>query len=391
MPGQNGARHLAFAFAVVVTALTVAACLTPNPTATPVPTQTPTPRPTFTNTVLPTATATRTATITSTPTPAITATPTTNPNLNPLTGLAVSNPALLQRRPVQVCIDNQPEVRPQFGLDRADIVYEYLMENYYNTRFTAMYFGQDADRIGPVRSARLVNLQLAPMYDAALACSGASDRTRWELKDNKKIYDYIYLDTGIDDPGINRYFAAYGRSRAQNTILLQTSTTAVHQWLKDIGKEGQVAIKGFTFSTEKPSAIAATTITIPYTADCCSVTWTYDPASGRYLRTMNGEPHVDGVTKEQLGAVNVIVVYAEHRPTNIVEDQLGGTAIDIVLTGEGKASLFRDGVAIAALWRRSAIGVPLQIVDATGKPVPLHPGNTWVEIAPDINFEATFK
>jgi hypothetical protein len=33
----------------------------------------------------------------------------------------------------------------------------------------------------------------------------------------------------------------------------------------------------------------------------------------------------------------------------------------------------------------------MQIVDAGGKPVPLHPGNTWIEIVPDVSFVVDFK
>jgi len=72
---------------------------------------------------LPTATATPTPT--RTPTPTITPTPVivqygpTNfpDNVNPLTGLEVSNPALLDRRPMMIKVSNFPrEGRPHAGL-----------------------------------------------------------------------------------------------------------------------------------------------------------------------------------------------------------------------------------------------------------------------------------
>ena len=59
------------------------------------------------------------------------------------------------------------------------------------------------------------------------------------------------------------------------------------------------------------------------------VDWSYDPAQGQYLRQMEGQPHLERLTNEQIAASNVIILYAEHRKTNIVEDTLGATAIDI--------------------------------------------------------------
>jgi hypothetical protein len=63
----------------------------------------------------------------------------------------------------------------------------------------------------------------------------------------------------------------------------------------------------------------------------------------------------------------------------------------IRLTGDGKVTVFRDGVAILATWKRAGLNDFMQIVDAQGKPVPLHTGNSWIEIVPDVDFKVTFK
>jgi hypothetical protein len=325
-----------------------------------------------------------------TATPAVPPTPTTNPNTNPLTGITLSDPSVLQKRPLHICIDNDPASRPQIGLNKADIVYEYVMERFYNTRFTAVFWGQEAERVGPIRSARLINLELTPQYDALLACSGGSDPIRWLLITDKRFFDYTYLDIDLFDPQY-RYFDIYGKNTRVGTNLVQTSIASLRKWLLDNKKEKTVKVQGLTFSLATPAAMPATSISIPYPEACCGVQWTYDAASNRYLRTMNGEPHSDGVTKERLSAANVIVVYASHEETDIVEDSTGATAIRIVLTGEGKASLFRDGVAIAALWKRAGLTDMMQIVDAQGKALPLRPGNSWIEIVPDVTFDVTFK
>jgi len=130
----------------------VEATLTAQPTATPLPTATNTPPPTLT------------------PTPArVQYGPTNFPeNINPLTGLAVSDPALLNRRPVMVKVSNFPrEGRPHAGLSFADIVFDYYTGEGSN-RFLAVFYGQDSVQAGPIRSGRLVDRWLVGMYKGIL-------------------------------------------------------------------------------------------------------------------------------------------------------------------------------------------------------------------------------
>ena len=94
---------------------------------------------------------------------------------NFLTGELVNDPAQLQRRPLAIKISNAPPsfVRPQSGLNSADWVYEHTAEGNI-TRFTLILYGKDVAQVGPIRSARLIDVELPAMYDAALAFSGAS-------------------------------------------------------------------------------------------------------------------------------------------------------------------------------------------------------------------------
>ncbi|HLU11669.1 MAG TPA: DUF3048 domain-containing protein, partial [Oceanobacillus sp.] len=86
-------------------------------------------------------------TATSTPEPTPTAIPGLigpefAPNVNPLTGLTVDDPAILERRPMVVKISNAPPlVRPQAGLNAADIVFEHYAEGGL-TRFSAIFYSQ---------------------------------------------------------------------------------------------------------------------------------------------------------------------------------------------------------------------------------------------------------
>ena len=93
--------------------------------------------------------------------------------VSPFTGLEVDDPARLNRMPAAVKISNSPIARPQSGLSKADVVIEHLAEGDI-TRFTAIFHSEDAERIGSVRSARLIDLEIPVLFDAFLVYSGAN-------------------------------------------------------------------------------------------------------------------------------------------------------------------------------------------------------------------------
>src|SRR5258708_34686864 len=76
--------------------------------------------------------------------------------------------------PAMVQVENAPDSRPHSGLQKADIVYEYLVEGGI-TRFTVIYFKPSgSEKIGPVRSASLVALRLVKADQGGPFSSGAS-------------------------------------------------------------------------------------------------------------------------------------------------------------------------------------------------------------------------
>jgi len=138
-----------------------------------------TPEPTIALTRTATLQPTASVTFTLTPTFPATTTPSPtpygnfDPGVNPLTGLPVNDPTKLERRPVMVKVSNWPRSgRPHAGLTSADIVFEYFIGHQMN-RFLAVYYGEDADMIGPVRSGRLVDAQLVNFYQGILAYGDA--------------------------------------------------------------------------------------------------------------------------------------------------------------------------------------------------------------------------
>jgi hypothetical protein len=341
--------------------------------ATAAPTSTPPPAtPTL---VPPTDTPVPTPTVTPTPAPTM---PPRPENEDPLTGLGVDDPAVLQRRPLHIRIGNDPAARPQVGLSEADLVYEEIVE-WWVTRYTAVYLSQTPETVGPIRSARLINTQLTQQYSAALVNSGGSDGVRWELSQ----LPIVNLDEYFWP---KPYF--YRENQGWQTRLA-INTVAARELMKDEGMEAAVPLRGFTFSDAPMGGDPATTILIPYPKQTSRVEWRYDADSGRYLRWVSDEPLLDFANDLQISAANVIIYYAEHLPTDIVEDSNGATSIRIIVNGEGRAQIFRDGLVIEGLWRADGTQTP-DFVFPNGERVPLKPGNSWIEVVP-TDYEVVVK
>jgi hypothetical protein len=298
------------------------------------------------------------------------------PDINPLTGLKVADPALLQRRPIMVRVGNDPGARPQVGLDEADVVYEEIVE-WWVTRFTGVYLSRDPAMIAPIRSARLINLPLAIQYQAALANSGASDPVRWELSQSEiaNLDEYF-----VPEP----YF--YRPNEGWQTRLA-FDAQAGRDYMANEGLDSQVKLRGFIFdeilqiNNLPQSAMGnAETVIIPYPKQTSEARWEYEKNSGKYVRFITGTPLV-AFNGDQIRASNVLIYFAEHQETNIVEDSNGATSIRIIVNGRGAAWLLRDGKVLKGNWETDGRETPLFIFD-NGQPMPLKPGNTWVQVVP---------
>ncbi len=201
--------------------------------------------------------------------------------------------------------------------------------------------------------------------------TGAGNDTRWWLK-NKMAAPYFDVD--LDDPSNSVYSFSLGENWMTR---MQSSTARLRKWLASVKKEQAVKLRGFVFSDTAPSGGGGTSVTVPYPAP---VTWTYDPASGRYLRSIGSARHMDAQSGRQIDAANVVVQTVKHEATNWVEDVLGNTSIRIITVGEGAVTVLRDGVAITGKWKAGDTGQPELLDPKDGKPITLKPGNTWFEL-----------
>jgi hypothetical protein len=292
------------------------------------------------------------------------------------TGQVVSDPERLNRRPIAVKVSNSPAARPQYGLNEADVVFEHLAEGGI-TRFTAIFYGHDASRIGPVRSARLIDLEIPVLMQAFLVYSGASPPVTRMIE--KSDFADLTLSDWFGDPGFYR-IPIPGKAY-EHTLFTDTGT--LWKVAKKKGWNKRPVPRGWAFSDDPPAeGKPATDIFIPYSPTYSNVTYRYDPKKGTYLRWILGTPHTDALTGKQISVDNVAILYVNHVKTLIVEDALGSHSIQIQLWGQGRMQRCRDGKLYEGKWVRAARHEPLLFQDASGNPLPLKPGNTWIQLVP---------
>jgi hypothetical protein len=298
---------------------------------------------------------------------------------NPLTGELVDDPALLQRRPLAIKISNAPPsyVRPQAGLNSADWVFEHTSEGSI-TRFTLIVYGQDVDQVGPIRSARLIDVELPAMFDAALAFSGASAGVNERLNSS----DFTERIVRISDPG---YYRTGEDKPFEHTLYGRPAV--FRQGLDALGLNTPPNFNGLlTFTSEPPAGGSpASSVAIDYQWE--TVEWRYDAADGRYYRWAAGEPHLDGNTGEQVSAANIVVIAPFHvEDATICEQITNGVcthlSVQIQLWGSGTGFILRDGQQYPVTWHRDGRNDLLTFTAPTAPPFPLQIGNTWVQLVP---------
>lgn len=336
--------------------------------------------PTATSTPQPTATPTPTMT----PTPVIIKNGPTNfpENVNPLTGLEVSNPALLNRRPLMIKVANFPrEGRPHAGLSFADIVFDYYTGEGAN-RYLALYYGQDASQIGPVRSGRLVDRYLVGMYQGVLGAVYAWAGT-WS-----EILDYLGW-TRVISEGTNTCPAmcrdeALNKIEPEISVFANSAEMSKYYAARSNATNTRQNLDGMAFNTIPPAGgVPATELTHQFGKNNLAK-WVYNPDTHKYMRWIDSIktdgsleliPLVDRVTGEQLQFSNVIVFLVPIEQLN-KDDTLHEYSI---VNTTGRALIFRDGQMYDMTYK-TGYETPIQFLDKEGNPFELQPGNTWIHL-----------
>jgi len=347
-------------------------------------------------------------------------------NINPLTGLPVDDPSRLNYRPVIVKVSNFPGlVRPQAGIGWADLVFEHYIQA-EATRFSALFYGLAPERVGSIRSARLIDYELAPMYDGILAFSGASigvekriygsETVAAQLCQFREDQEQCYAEADVIGPAgyippsefVNRAYKGvlYGTPyywRDESLPIPHNMFTNIGA-LQDLARRDELQqliadgvlpadatveqvprpdLRGMAFHPDVPGGASEVANVLEVRYRTTLVRWEYNLESGRYLRWADGQQHLDANTGHQISAANVVVVYAGHFLTDIIEDRSGDTIYwskQITVWPEGDAIILRDGLRYDVRWLRPTRPDLMTFQTKDGETFYLKPGNTWFQL-----------
>jgi hypothetical protein len=287
----------------------------------------------------------------------------------PLTGLQPLGGKTVPLRPVlAVKVENTSEAYPLAGLDKADVIYEELVEGGI-TRFMAVYQCQDSARVGPVRSARTTDPKVLLQYgsEPLIAYSGG-----------QLAVVHLLTRSGLfgmtEDSASGAFTRDTARSAPHNLFV---NTTAIYGLAKKTVKHEGVPDPVFTYSTDVPKGRAVRSVAIDFSASSIA-RWSW--AGGRWVRMLDGAQMKleDG---KPLAADNILIQQVVVTESNLV-DVLGNHSPEVKVTGTGKAWLLRNGKVIQGTWARKKLKDVTVFRTKQGDSFVLTPGSTFVELAP---------
>jgi hypothetical protein len=311
---------------------------------------------------------------------------------SPLTGLPATD-EVVQRPVLAVKIDNAPAARPQIGLDGADVVFEERVEG-GAVRFIALYQSQLPADVGPVRSARPVDVDVLGSFGhPVLAYSGARDEVAGMLhgapialvtegapgvrrESSRRAPHNLFVDAGeVLATGLERGATALGDHAVWTHAAEPSATPAGCRGAApdgaDVGTGGdQGAPSAADPDCEHPGA--GITVAMTPTVDTA---FAFDETERVYRRRENGEAH------DPSGWENVLVL-ATHQYRGGCCDTAGQPYDETELRGGDELILLRDGERFTGRWDKPDGGAPLRLLDADGEPLALAPGRTWVLLPP---------
>jgi len=308
---------------------------------------------------------------------AVTTTTTTRPAVPvafcPLTGTPAPGGVVPARPALAIKIGNYTGDRPSAGLNQANVVFEEPVEGAI-TRLVAVFQCTSAPLVGDLRSAREPDVAILSQLSNPIFIHAGGIDPVLALLANAPLIDENILDSAsgamvTSPPGRYAPYATF------------TSTAA--GWALDPSDKTPPA-PIFTYTAALPAGAvpgSGGSVHIPFSSSS-DVTWQWDPKTATYLRSYSGSPDIL-IGGAQTSATNVVVMSVETSIGPWIENDEGGQEVEVTATGSGPLVVLRSGAAIIGTWSRASDTQPATLTTASGAPITLAPGNTWVELVPE--------
>lgn len=263
---------------------------------------------------------------------------------------------------IAVKIDNTAKAHPQAGLSKADVVYVEQVEGGV-TRLAAIYSSRYPKYVGPVRSARITDIDLLRQYGkVGLIYSGSQPR----LHDNLVRAPLALVSFDRDRTGYRR-----SPSRPMPYDVIGTFDTLA----KRAGKVDPPTRVGYAFGDPPAGGRKAKAFTVRYPGARVSGEWS--ARKGEWLLSMDGVP-ARAAEGGRLGATTFVVQFATVRGSGYFD--VNGAETPMTETvGKGKTLVFRDGRVYKGTWERAKAWKPTTY-EIEGAPAVFAPGQVWVAL-----------
>ena len=281
-------------------------------------------------------------------------------SISSLTGLSGSDGPVLV-----VKLDDTTYAHPQVGLRSADVVYIEQVEGGL-TRLAALYSTQIPPHIGPVRSARISDIELLAQYGkVGFAYSGA-----------QRLMLPVIASANLFDLGATKFGPQF-YSNDSSRIAPYAMMLNAQELLVEAKVRGQHPVSassmGWNFGERSKDAQKLLEAHISWPASSYDATWSSNEE--RWLLTHNGNIDTDE-TGYVLGPKTLIIQLVSITDS-IYHDKVGGVTPFLATVGEGKCYLLRNGTYIPCLWSRTSAESGTTFRDNAGNELFFEKGQIW--------------
>lgn len=281
---------------------------------------------------------------------------------HPLSGEKTKDP--IDFYPVIVMIDNAYNIRPQYGLEQADVIYEAFAEGNITRLMAVFDDNKNVEKVGPVRSARPYFMDFANEYAGVYMHVGGSPEALGEINS----YDF----TNIDQIGASEiYFWRDENLEAPHNVFTSSANWLRVGEIKDVNNCDQSIIWNFIDSqdgyVDKPDNFS-----IDYNATY-KVDWKFNDKIKLYQRYQGGDEFLFA-SGDQATAANIIVQVV---PSKIIDDK---ERRSMETSRGGKVYIFNNFGKQEGIWGFSEGRT--RFFNDKGEELKLIPGKTWLQIVP---------
>ena len=278
--------------------------------------------------------------------------------------------------PFAVMIDNSADAGSPHGLQQARVVYETVTEAGI-TRYMALFQNSNAEKIGPVRSARDYYVPWVGEWNADYVHSGGSPKALRDIRTHniKDLEEISYLG--------NHYFWRDDDLVGSHDLLTSSKLLREARTYKKLPEYEETPHRWKFYSADPEVSVD----TLLYTPKTVSVDWRigeeydvrfeYDASKNIYNRFMDDAPDLSA-SGEQFTVRNLII---QHVPRAVVLDNEGRVRLDT--TGSGEMTVMRNGEKIDGTWVKSSREAQTLYYDAEGEEVVFVPGLIWIAVVPN--------